>query len=173
MPIANGFLKKQDFKKEFFFKLEAGFNKKLSLFQLAYNPSPEKMFNKNYPFYTSSSKNMILHFRKYANWIKKKFLKKKGLILEIGSNDGTFLINFKKYYHIGFEPSKSVHDVAIKSKVKSLNKFFNLNNIKHLVNKKIQFDTIVGSNVICHIPDQNDLIKSMKKLLKKKRYDHF
>ena len=66
MPIANGFLKKKDFKNEFFFKLETAFNEKLSLFQLTSNPSPRKMFNKNYPFYTSSSKSMILHFNKYA-----------------------------------------------------------------------------------------------------------
>ena len=34
MPIANGFLKKNSFKKEFFFNLEVGFSKKLSLFQI-------------------------------------------------------------------------------------------------------------------------------------------
>ncbi len=165
MPIANGFLKKKDFKKEFFFKLRVGFNKKISLLQLESNPSPEKMFNKNYPFYTSSSKNMVSHFNKFAYWIKKKILKKNRKILEIGSNDGTFLTNFKKYFHMGFEPSKSVHNVAIKNKIKSVNKFFNFQNIKFLIKKKIKFDLIVGSNVICHIPNQNELIKSMKSIL--------
>ena len=166
MPIANGFLKKKDFKKEFFFKLQVGFNKKISLFQLATNPKPEIMFNKNYPFYTASSKSMILHFEKFADWIKEKILKKNGGILEIGSNDGTFLKNFKKYSHIGFEPSKSVHDVAIKNKIKSINKFFNLKNIKFFIKKKSKFDVIVGSNVICHIPNQNELINCMKKIIK-------
>ena len=118
MPIANGFLKKIEFKNEYFFPMKVGFNKSLSLFQLYKNPNPKKMFNKNYPFYTSSSKSMILHFKKYAKWIKKK-LKKNASILEIGSNDGTFLQNFKNYFHIGFEPSKSVHDVAIKRNVKN------------------------------------------------------
>ena len=135
MPIANGFLKKIEFKNEYFFPMKVGFNKSLSLFQLYKNPNPKKMFNKNYPFYTSSSKSMILHFKKYAKWIKKK-LKKNASILEIGSNDGTFLQNFKNYFHIGFEPSKSVHDVAIKRNVKSINKFFNLQNINFLIKKK-------------------------------------
>ena len=54
------------------------------------------MFNKNYPFYTSSSKFMINHFKNFSNWIKKKFKMDKDFkILEIGSNDGTFLKNFK------------------------------------------------------------------------------
>ena len=40
---------------------------------------------------------MKLHFKEYANWAKKKFLKNnKNKIIEIGSNDGTFLKNFKK-----------------------------------------------------------------------------
>ena len=167
MPIANGFLKKKEFKNEYFFPMKVGFNKRLSLFQLYKNPNPKKMFNKNYPFYTSSSKSMTLHFKKYAKWIKTKF-NKKSSILEIGSNDGTFLSNFKNYFHIGFEPSKSVHNVAIKNNVNSKNKFFNLKNIDFLIKRKIKFDVIVGSNVICHIPNQNDLIKSMNKLLKKR-----
>jgi SAM-dependent methyltransferase len=165
MPLANGFLKTKDFKHEYFFNLQVAFSKSLSLVQLVSNPKPQKMFNKYYPFYTSSSKFMVSHFKKYSDWIKKKFIKKDGSILEIGSNDGTFLNNFKNYFGLGFEPSKSVHSIAISNKVKSINKFFNSNNIKILIKKKIKFDVIVGSNVICHIPDQNDLIKSINKLI--------
>ena len=165
MPLANGFLKKKDIKKEYFFNMSVSFNKSLSLFQLVKNPNPKKMFNKKYPFYTSSSKFMIEHFKKFSVWAKKNYLKKKGYrILEIGSNDGTFLKNFKKDNCLGFEPSKSVHKIAKQNGIKSINKFFNLNNIKKL-KKNIQFDMIVGSNVFCHIPDQVDLIKSINKLL--------
>ena len=73
MPIANGFLKKKDFKKEYFFNMEVGFSKDISLFQLNSHPKPKMMFNKNYPFFTGSSKGMIDHFRKYSEWIKKKY----------------------------------------------------------------------------------------------------
>ena len=41
MPIANGFLKKENFKKEFTFKMEVGFSKKISLFQLNDHPKPD------------------------------------------------------------------------------------------------------------------------------------
>ena len=168
MPIANGFLKKKDFKKEYFFNLSVAFNNNLSLFQLKNNPHPKKMFNKNYPFYTSSSSLMVEHFNKLASWIKKKFKnKKKFKILEIGSNDGTFLKNFKNKFHIGIEPSKSVHDFAIKNKINSINKFFDNSIIKKFFKNKVKFDVIFGSNVICHIPDQNSLIKNIKKILNK------
>ena len=75
MPIANGFLKKEDFKKEFFFEMEVGFSEDLSLFQLNDHPTPKQMFNKNYPFFTSSSKGMVKHFKSYADWVKKRYQK--------------------------------------------------------------------------------------------------
>jgi methylation protein EvaC len=167
MPMANAFIQNKN-SKEFLFPLKAIFGKKLSLFQLAHNPSPRKMFNENYPFYTSSSKSMILHFKSFAQWIKNKYIfNKNDLILEIGSNDGTFLSNFNKDKAYGFEPSKSVHLEAKKKKIKSYNKFFNLKNINLLKKKFGKFNIIVGSNVFCHIPDQSNLIKSINKLLNK------
>ena len=52
MPLANGFLNKNDFKKEFFYNLETGFSEKLSLFQLNDHPKPKQMFNiKQFVFY--------------------------------------------------------------------------------------------------------------------------
>ena len=96
MPIANGFLKKKSFKKEFFFNLEVGFSKKISLFQINDHPKPEQMFNKTYPFFTGSSLSMIKHFKSYADWIIKNYSKNLKYLVEIGSNDGTFLLNFKK-----------------------------------------------------------------------------
>ena len=108
MPIANAFLHEKDFKDEFFFNMEVGFNETLSLFQLNDHPSPSKMFNENYPFYTSSSEFMKLHFKNYANWIKNNYLKTSSKIIEIGSNDGTFLSNFdiESKNYLGIEPSK-------------------------------------------------------------------
>ena len=94
MPLANGFLKKEEFEKEFFYQMEVGFSEKLSLFQLNDFPNPEKMFNKEYPFYTGSSSYMKSHFKDYADWIKKNYLKNNSKLIEVGSNDGTFLKNF-------------------------------------------------------------------------------
>ena len=95
MPIANGFLEKKDFDNEFFFNMEIGFAEDISLFQLKDHPSPEQMFNNKYPFFTGSSEYMKIHFSKYAKFIKNNYLNNNSKIVEIGSNDGTFLKNFK------------------------------------------------------------------------------
>lgn len=71
MPLGNGFVSKYNKKKEYVFNLKLGFNDKLKLVQIYDYPSPKKMFNKNYAFLSSTSKSMKLHFKKYAQTLKK------------------------------------------------------------------------------------------------------
>ena len=167
MPIANGFIKKKDFNKEFFFKMEVGFNEELSLFQLNDHPKPEKMFNQSYPFFTGSSEYMKVHFKNYANFVKRNFLKSNSKIIEIGTNDGTFLRNFNKdkINMMGFEPSANVAQQAKKNGIPVVTDFFNSNNIFKIPSFIKKTDLICASNVICHIPDLNDLIKTIDILL--------
>ena len=110
---------------------------------------------------------MVNHFRNFSKFLKKNYLKKNSILIEIGSNDGTFLRNFNKKNSIGFEPSTSVHNVALKKGIRSINKFFNLKNISKLKKYHGKVDLIFGANVFCHIPDQVNLIKSIDKLLSK------
>ena len=170
MPIANGFLKKENFKNEFLFKMEVGFSKEISLFQLNEHPKPKLMFNKNYPFFTSSSKYMVDHFKNYSKWVKKKYFKNFKNIIEIGSNDGTLLKNFKskKTNILGIEPSKNVALLAQKKKIKTINKFFTFKTAKSLIKFIKKTDLICAANAICHIPDLEDLIKGIDILLSKK-----
>ncbi len=168
MPIANGFLKRKDFQKEFFFNLSVSFSEEMSLLQLDDHPRPKMMFNNKYPFFTSSSKFMKHHFIEYANWAKKKFLtKNKSKIIEIGSNDGTFLENFNnsKFDHLGFEPSKNVSDLAKKRGLNSLHEFFSRKNLSKAEKFIGKTDIIFGANVICHIPDLIEFIKTADLLL--------
>ena len=167
MPIANGFLDKKNFKNEFFYKLEVGFSKKLSLFQINNHPKPSQMFNKNYPFFSGSSKGMINHFRKFSKWIKKNYGRKLNNLVEIGSNDGTFLKNFQKDKTnvVGFEPSKNVADFAVKKGIKTINKFFTFNNVKKLKKLKNKIDIICAANVICHVPNLKSLVNGVDFLL--------
>ena len=168
MPIANGFLTKEEFADEYFFNMEVGFSEEVSLLQLNDHPKPEKMFNHNYPFFTGSSQYMVKHFKNYSTFVK-KFLKSNSKIIEIGSNDGTFLKNFldNKKKIIGFEPSKNVADLANSKNVPTVNLFFNKNNIKNFKEFIGKTDLICASNVICHIPDLNDLVETIDLLLSK------
>ena len=128
MPIANGFLKKNKFNKEYFFEMKTCFCNDCKTFQLYKQPKPELMFHKNYPFFSSLSKNMINHFYEAYNEIQKKYLtdKKNSFVVEIGSNDGIFLQNFKtnKIPHLGIEPSKNVANLSKKNGIETISSFF-------------------------------------------------
>ena len=52
------------------------------------------MFNNKYPYRSSMSKTMTVSFKNLSKLINKKF--KPNKILEIGSNDGSFIKNFSK-----------------------------------------------------------------------------
>jgi methylation protein EvaC len=150
--------------------MEIGWSENLSLLQLNNFPSPKKMFNKKYPFFTSSSEYMIQHFRNYAQWVKKKFSNRNINLIEIGSNDGTMLNNFKRYgdNYIGFEPSENVAAKALKNNINTINSFFNKESLNIVKNFKNNTDLICAANVICHIPDLINLIGAIDQALKSK-----
>ena len=170
MPLANGFLEEKNFESEFFYEMEVGFSEKISLLQLNESPDPKKIFNKKYPFYSGSSEHMKIHFKKYAEWLKKEFLKPNSKLIEIGSNDGTLLKNFSNtnIEYLGFEPSESVANEAIKNNINTVNVFFNKKNIENFKNFKNKTDVICAANVVCHVPDLNDLIATTETLLSSK-----
>ena len=71
MPIANNFLSKKDFEKEYFFDMDVSFNEEKSLLHLKNFPEPKQMFNESYKFFTSSSNYMIKHFENFASNLTK------------------------------------------------------------------------------------------------------
>ena len=169
MPIANNFIEKENFGDEFFYEMKVGFNDEYSLFKLLEHPKPEQMFNSKYPFLTSSSKYMVEHFKKFCEFILNNYIENENeKIIEIGCNDGSMLNNFSsKHNCLGFEPSTNIAKIAQDKKLNVIANFFSCNYLEaksYINNTKI----IYAANVICHIPDLNQLITDIDKLLNKK-----
>ena len=105
------------------------------------------MFN-DHTYLSGVTKTLDKHFKFVLNDIEKRFNFKsyKGNILDIGSNDGTFLKNFKKkgWDVLGVEPAKRISRLANKNGIKTINKFFNYNIAKKI---KKNFDFINASGV--------------------------
>jgi methylation protein EvaC len=169
MPIANGFLTPDEFSSEYFFDMEVAFCDSCKGFQLIHQPNPEKMFHENYAFFSSLSMHMQTHFKKFASEVMnllgndpKKF------VIELGSNDGIMLKNFMEagYSHLGIEPSANVAKIANDSNIRSISKFFSSNLASELIVEYGQADAITSANVMCHIPDINDVALGISKLLK-------
>ena len=168
MPIANNFLTKENFKDEFFYEMKVGFNEDYSLFKLLEHPTPEQMFNSKYPFLTGSSTFMVQHFNDFSKFIMKEYLNKEEKIIEIGCNDGSMLNFFNKneFDCLGFEPSSNVAEIAQKKGIKIIPNFFSSTQSQaqeFIAKTKI----VYAANVICHIPDLENLIKSIDQFLTK------
>ena len=103
----------------------------------------------------------------YINTGFKNVEKEDVSILEIGCNDGVFLENFKNSTHLGVEPSKNVFKLSKKRKLNVDNSFFNYEYTNRIKKKYDKFNVVFGSNVICHIPDQQELYECINQVLSK------
>ena len=169
MPIANGFLEKEQFENEYFFELATAFCDRCYSVQLVTQPEPKLMFHDNYAFFSKTSKSMQVHFQKYADWVLNNYLKQNDpFVVELGSNDGILLENFskKKIRHLGVDPSANVADVAIKNGINTEVAFFNNDFANKIKEKNGKADAILAANVMCHIPDLIEVGKASKTLLK-------
>jgi methylation protein EvaC len=169
MPIANGFLNANEFSAEYFFKMEVAFCDNCKGFQLVYQPDPEKMFHENYAFFSSLSLHMRAHFKKFATDVMNLLENdSKKFVIELGSNDGIMLRHFADagFNHLGIEPSANVAKIANDNNVRSISKFFSSQLATELLKQYGYADAIISANVMCHIPDINDVASGISNLLK-------
>lgn len=171
MPLANGFLRQEDFGTEYFFQLTLGFCEGCAMVQLLENVPREKMFHAEYPFFTASSTRMAGHFRAWAKQVAREHLSApRSFVVEIGSNDGTLLQQFAAagISHLGVEPSANVAGVAQSKGVKTVCRFFDEEAARDIVGEHGQADAVLAANCFCHIQDLHALAAGLQVLLKPK-----
>jgi SAM-dependent methyltransferase len=142
--------------------VEIGFSHKSKLLQLHHNYNPKFLYGKTYGYRSGLNPIMIKHLKNKSLDIKKKIiLNKKDLILDIGSNDGTFL-NFFSSKCFGIDPS-----------LHKLKKFYKKNIIKipftfekgfNLIKKK-KFKLITAIAMFYDIEKPNSFLAKIKKIL--------
>ena len=187
-PLANSYLENKNLdKREKKFKLEISYNPKNYLVSILNTVSKEKMFNENYPYKSSESFTMRNSFKNFSYKIKKRF--NPNLILEIGSNDGAFISNFKKSSIIGVEPCKNLAKITRAKGFKTFSEYWNINLAKKIT-KKEKVDLIYSANTLSHIKNFSEIFKainialndkgvliledpSMLECIKKVAYDQF
>jgi methylation protein EvaC len=169
MPIANGFLREDQFDEEYFFELKVAFCAACSMVQLTEQVDREKMFHDEYAFFSSTSQRMAVHFKQFAGMVMNEYLKSADpFVVEIGSNDGIMLQNFAQrgIRHLGIEPSANVAAVAREKGIETVCRFFDEELAGEIVNQHGQVDAFLGANVMCHLPYLHSVAAGIKILLK-------
>jgi SAM-dependent methyltransferase len=131
--------------------------------QLTFVVPKEDLYINDYLYESSITKTGGIHWEELVSTVISKIrIQEKGMVVDIGSNDGTLLSKFqaKGFNVLGIDPTPKVTEIARQRGIPTITAFFGKEAIK---GKKA--DLIVGTNVFAHIDDHNDLMVNVKKLM--------
>ena len=159
-PLANEFKKN---KTKVFYNLKLLFDTKTKLVSINKKFDKKVMFNKTYPYRSSQSLTIKKHFKLLSKKLRK--IKKFKNILEIGSNDGAFAVNFKKQNIVCVEPCLDVGNELKKKNFNVYTEYFDNRLSIKLRNKYKKFDLIFSANTITHINNLKQVLKNIQNIL--------
>ena len=134
--------------------------------QLSVTVPPEIMF-RNYLYVSGTSDTIPAHFAAYAKDVADGFVPKGGLVVEIGSNDGTLLRAFDRgaVRVLGVEPARNIAAMANAAGIPTLDEFFGEAIAGEIAAKHGRASAIIGNNVVAHIDDLHGLMNGVTALL--------
>jgi SAM-dependent methyltransferase len=164
-PFANN-LKKKTNEKEIKVPLKVFFCKDCKTVQLTETVNPKLLFSK-YVWQTSTSSSARNFSKTFYKEVSKRMFEKKGLVVEIASNDGTYLMPFsknKKFNVIGVDPAKNINKIA-KKKFRIIDDFFGKKVTNQIINSNGKANLIFARNVLAHVKSIHEIVESIHQLL--------
>ena len=140
---------------------------KSKLAQLGLIVDKKILFPFEYPYTSSTTKILRENFKNLYKEVNRKFLlNKKDLIIDIGSNDGNLLSNFKLNHRVlGVTPEK-IGKLAIQKGIPTIIDYYDKGVVKKILKNFGKAKIITATNVFAHIDNVNSIIKLILKSLK-------
>ena len=129
----------------------------------------DDMFSAEYAYFSSFSSSWMQHATAYSEAMIKRFgLNTNSCVVEVASNDGYLLRNFKAagIPCYGIEPTASTAKAARDIGIESIEEFFGQTLAQKLLTQGRQADLTAANNVLAHVPDINDFVAGFAILLK-------
>lgn len=168
-PPADQFKRKDQLKElEISYPLEVCVCKNCGLIQLNHVVSPEVLYRNDYPYESSTTKTGHAHWESFAKRVVSRLrLDAKDLVVDIGSNVGVLLGEFKKLGTTveGVDPAPNIVMLAHERGIDTICDFFNEESVDKILANKGHASVITGTNVFAHIEDLDILMVNVKKLL--------
>ena len=153
-------------KDQLFFPTELFYCPKSNLVQLGIEVDKKILFPKEYPYTSSTTKILRDNFTELSEEIEKYYpLDKNDLVIDIGSNDGNLLSNFKKYCKILGVTPENIAQLAIKKGIPTIQDYFSKNLSTKIKKKYGKAKIITATNVFAHMENIVTLLKSIKSLM--------
>jgi len=150
------------------FPLRAGFCHTCSLVQIDHTIPKENMFS-DYPYVSGTTDTLVEHFRQTSRRLVETYgLKASDLVVDIGSNDGTWLKQYRPFglRMVGVEPAANVAALAKEAGVETLVRFFNEETGQIILEKYGQASLVTAAGVFFHLEELHSVVEGVKKLLK-------
>ena len=166
-PLADQFLAKGNFQ-ETQYPLVVGKCNNCSLVQLTDVVDREILYQRDYPYESSTTRRGRQHFHQFAKSVVEQFsLNENDLVVDIGSNVGVLLEGFlsESVQILGVDPAHNIASIATKNNIPTINEFFSLELAEELVNKYGTATVITSTNCFAHIDDTHSLMDGIEVLL--------
>ncbi len=140
------------------------------LVQLGLVVDPQILFPPEYPYSSGTTRILRENFAELELECSQILpLKKTDLVVDIGSNDGTLLSNFKNagYRVLGIEPTLMAQ-VANERGIKSHMKFFGRDSALCAAREEGKAALVTATNVFAHIEDVHEIVRSILLMLDEK-----
>ena len=161
-PLANALTKGLE-EEEQVYPLSLNWCTNCNLVQLRQTAEPKELFSR-YLWVTATSKTAREHAEVFYQKLISRSHRKKGVyVLEVGSNDGTFLLPFlcNGYKVLGVDPAKNIVDIAQSLGVPTRCYFFGTKAAKRIVKESGRADIIFARNVLPHVANTRDFVKGL------------
>lgn len=147
--------------------------RKCGHFQLSVSVHPTKLYAENYTYLSGIAASFISHFKEYSVWAKNLLKLKNGaFVVDIGSNDGSCLKEFKSngFKVLGIDPASVPAEVANNAGIPTINDFFSSKTVETILMDYGHADFITSHNVLAHVEDLRSMFINIYELLKENGY---
>ncbi len=167
-PPANAFVPPERLtEKQPVFPLDVHFCRDCGHLQLVDIVDPEYLFA-HYVYMSGAAPIMVAHLQAHARAVIDRLQMKPGaLVVEAGSNDGTFLRPFKDagFKVLGVDPAKNIAARANESGIPTLAAFFNVETARRVRAEHGAAQVVAANHVFAHVADMQGLIDGVGELL--------
>lgn len=136
------------------------------LMQLGCIVDAKILFPSSYPYTSSTTKILRDNFAELYSEMSKLFqLKKDDLVIDVGSNDGNLLTNFKDNHKVlGITPEE-IGKLAIEKGIPTIIDYFTSDVVDKVIKEYGHARVVTATNVFAHIEHINNVVQNVKKLL--------
>ena len=135
------------------------------LVQLPAHAAAAELFTPDYAYFSSTSSSWCAHAQHFVTEaVTQLSLGPQSRVVELASNDGYLLQYVQKrgIPCLGIEPTRATAEAARAKGIPTLERFFGL----QLSDELEPADLVVANNVLAHVPDINDFLAGISRLLK-------